>query len=308
MDVLDVELKKKLDGEGTVTDYDEAIAMTTVGKVPDCTIIGRLYRNFLAGCRAIARAITGGRDGQGTGGVTTADTASPTTMAANITEMAIKNYNDGLNAATGTTPTVTHVWDPASPSAGAAANIQAKVTSEGYAALAINLGSGEYGVKVSYDGALGKNQTSVKVNVKTTLFGEDIVKYYKNDTQFYASFLDTSGSPLKNSQVKFNINGIFYTRMTDEKGVAKLNINLGPGKYIITSINSKTGEQISNYITVKSVIVENHDLVKYYRNASQYRVKILDGQGNPLSGVNVTFIVNCIFNLIYLNIIYSSFN
>ena len=74
-----------------------------------------------------------------------------------------------------------------------------EVTSEGYAALAINLGSGEYDVKVSYDGALGKNQTNVKVNVKTTLFGEDIVKYYKNGTQFYASFLDTSGSPLKNS-------------------------------------------------------------------------------------------------------------
>ena len=170
-----------------------------------------------------------------------------------------------------------------------------EVTSDGYAALAINLGSGEYDVKVSYDGALGKNQTNVKVNVKTTLFGEDIVKYYKNDTQFYASFLDTSGSPLKNSQVKFNINGIFYTRTTDEKGVAKLNINLGPGKYIITSINSKTSEQISNYITVKSVIVENHDLVKYYRNASQYSVKILDGQGNPLSGVNVTFNINGIF-------------
>ena len=83
--------------------------------------------------------------------------------------------------------------------------------------------------------------------------------------------------------------------MTDENGVAKLNINLGQGKYIITSINSKTGEQISNYITVKSVIVENHDLVKYYRNASQYSVKILDGQGNPLSGVNVTFNINGVF-------------
>ena len=106
--------------------------MTETGKVPDCTIIKTLYTNFLAGCRAIARAITGGRDGQGTGGVTTADTASPTTMATNIQTMALQNYNDGLNAATGTTPSVSHVWNPSNPSAGATAALQAKVTAEGY--------------------------------------------------------------------------------------------------------------------------------------------------------------------------------
>ena len=170
-----------------------------------------------------------------------------------------------------------------------------EVTDEGYASLAVNLGPGEYDVKVSYNGKLGKNQTKVKVKVKTTLFGEDIVKYYKNGTQFYASFLDTDGGPLKNSEVKFNINGIFYTRKTDDNGVAKLNINLSPKKYIITSINSKTGEKISNHITVKPVLVQNHDLVKYDKNDSQYSVKVLDGQGNPLSGAEVTFNINGVF-------------
>ena len=167
-----------------------------------------------------------------------------------------------------------------------------EVNGDGAASLAVNLGPGEYDVKVSYNGAFGQNQTSVKVKVKTTLFADDIVKYYKNDTQFYASFLDTNGKPLKNSNVNFNINGIFYTRTTDENGVAKLNINLSPNKYIITSINSKTGERISNTITVKPVLVENHDLVKYYRNESKYSVKVLDGQGNPLNGASVTFNIN----------------
>ena len=99
-----------------------------------------------------------------------------------------------------------------------------EITKDGYASLAINLASEDYNVKVSYNGNIGKNQTSVKVKVRTTLFGTDIVKYYKNNTQFYASFLDTDGGPLKNSEVKFNINGIIYTRKTDNEGMAKLNI------------------------------------------------------------------------------------
>ena len=170
-----------------------------------------------------------------------------------------------------------------------------EITKDGYASLAINLASEDYNVKVSYNGNIGKNQTSVKVKVRTTLFGTDIVKYYKNNTQFYASFLDTDGGPLKNSEVKFNINGIIYTRKTDNEGMAKLNINLPPGKYIITSINAKTGEVTSNHISVKQVLVDNHDLVKYYRNGSAYDVKVLDGQGNPLSGVYVTFNINGVF-------------
>lgn len=167
-----------------------------------------------------------------------------------------------------------------------------EVENSGSVSLALNLGHGEYDAGIFYDGVFGKSQTAAKVNVRTTLSAGDIVKYYKNDTQFYASFLDIDGGPLRNSNVNFNINGIFYTRSTDENGVAKLNINLSPNEYTITSINSKTGEQISNSIIVKPVLGGNHDLVKYYRNDSKYSVKVLDGNGNPLMGASVTFNIN----------------
>ncbi|MBQ9613108.1 MAG: hypothetical protein IJV14_11080 [Lachnospiraceae bacterium] len=49
--------------------------------------------SFQAGCKKIANAITGGRDGSGTGGVTTAENASPDTMATNIKTLAQNNYN-----------------------------------------------------------------------------------------------------------------------------------------------------------------------------------------------------------------------
>ncbi|MBE6504506.1 MAG: Ig-like domain repeat protein [Methanobrevibacter millerae] len=165
----------------------------------------------------------------------------------------------------------------------------------GYTSLAINLVPGEYDAVVDYDGTLGKNQTNVKIKVLGTVFGEDIVKYYKNGTQFSASFLDGNGNVLKNSDIEFNINGVFYTRKTNKYGVAKLNINLEPGKYIITSINKLTNDFFANSIVVKPVLVENTDLVKYYRNNSQYTVKVLDGEGNPSAGQKVTFNINGVF-------------
>ena len=170
-----------------------------------------------------------------------------------------------------------------------------EVKDAGYASLAINLNPGEYNVDIRYNGKFGNVQTKSNVTVRTTLFAEDIVKYYKNGTQFYASFLNKNGNTLKNSKVQFNINGIIYTRTTDENGRAKLNINLGPGKYAITSINGDTGETLGKSIVVKSVVIENRNLVKYYRNDSQYTVKILDGKGNPLGGAKVTFNINGVF-------------
>ena len=170
------------------------------------------------------------------------------------------------------------------------------VSNTGLASLAINLNSGEYDVIVSYDVDVGKNKTQIKVIVKTTLFSSDIEKFYKNDTQFYASFLDTKGNLLKNSKVNFNVNGVIYTRNTDNNGVAKLNINLIPKTYVISTINPISGEILANTIIVKSVLVENRDLVKYCRNNSQYTVKLLNGQGESIcSGKVVTFNINGVF-------------
>ena len=43
--------------------------------------------------------------------------------------------------------------------------------------------------------------------------------------------------------MKFNINGVYYTRQTNASGVAKLTINLQPGNYILTAYNPITSEQ-----------------------------------------------------------------
>ena len=162
--------------------------------------------------------------------------------------------------------------------------------SEGKAGFNINLNSGEYPVLVRGEG----KETNSTVTVKATVSGENITKIFRNATQYYATFVDSEGKPLaNNTAVEFNINGVSYTRYTHKNGVAKLNINLNPGEYILTAKNPSTGEQYTNIITVLSSIIERNDLTKYYRNDSQYRVRILADDGSiAKEGVKVTFNIN----------------
>ena len=68
-------------------------------------------------------------------------------------------------------------------------------------------------------------------------------------TTIKATLVDGQGKPYAYQSVTFNINGVFYNRLTDSFGTAKLNINLMPGEYIITSMYN--GMAIANTITIK---------------------------------------------------------
>ena len=163
--------------------------------------------------------------------------------------------------------------------------------SNGIASLAINLRPGVYDVTAMYDNM----SVYSKVVVKTTIEGKDLVKMYQNGTQFFATFLGTDGKPLaNNTKVTFNINGVFYTRQTNENGVARLNINLRPGEYILTAINPVNSESEGFNITVKSLI-ESSDLTKHYRNDSKFEVKIYNKDGTLAINKNVTFNINGVF-------------
>ncbi|ALT69650.1 carboxypeptidase regulatory-like domain-containing protein [Methanobrevibacter millerae] len=168
----------------------------------------------------------------------------------------------------------------------------------GTASLAINLESGNYTVSASYTakGDYFTNTVENNITVLTSIDGNDIVKMFKNDTQYYATFFDEQGKALpKDTTVTFNINGVMYERKVNENGTAKLNINLGAGEYIITATNPVTGEKHSNNITVLSYI-QSSDLVKYYKNESQYVVTILGKDGKAVgAGETVTFNINGVF-------------
>ena len=172
---------------------------------------------------------------------------------------------------------------------------QRTTNENGLASIAINLNPGDYTVTAKYNGRFGANSTSADVHISSTVSGNDIVKMYRNGTQYYAKFTDTSGNPLVNGDISFNINGVFYNRKTDGFGQAKLNINLNPDTYIITAINGLNNEQHSNTVEVLPILVEGHDLTKYYRNDSVYSIRVLDDVGNPLANADVTFNINGVF-------------
>ena len=166
----------------------------------------------------------------------------------------------------------------------------------GTASIALNLESGAYPVIVAYNGSASYSKISknITVTINPSIIADDLVKMYKNDTKFSAKFLGSDGKVLANTTVKFNINGVLYTRTTNNDGVGSLAINLRPGKYVLTAYNPVTGEQQGFNITVKSLIV-TQDLTKYYMNASSFQATIYDKNGSLAVGKNVTFNINGVF-------------
>ena len=163
----------------------------------------------------------------------------------------------------------------------------------GKASIGINLNPGNYTITTFYHYTDGLATKTNNIEVLSTILANDVVKFFRNGTQYCAKFLDGCGSPLVNASVIFNINGIFYKKQTDDNGMAKLNINLRPGVYILTAMHPDALMYGSN-ITVLSTILAN-DVVKFFRNGTQYCAKFLDGCGSPLVNASVIFNINGVF-------------
>ncbi len=169
-----------------------------------------------------------------------------------------------------------------------------KSNASGIAKLNINLNSGKYVIT-----ALGPNglRISNNITVLSTISGKDIKKYYRNGTQYYANFTDKQGNPLANTNVTFNINGVMYTRLTNENGTAKLNINLNSGKYTLTAINPVTTEQMSNTVEVLNKIeVKNSNtggnISMEYNASEKYTVALYEDNGTLAKNKEVKFNIN----------------
>ena len=133
-------------------------------------------------------------------------------------------------------------------------------------------------------------------NALPTIFANNLTKNYKNSSQFYATIVDANNQTLANTTVTFYVNGVYYNRTTDSNGRAKLNINLNPGKYIITSTNTVTNETRQNIIEVlfgKSGIIA-YNLYKYCKDDSKpfyvngvYYNRTTDSDGRAKLNINL---------------------
>ena len=168
-------------------------------------------------------------------------------------------------------------------------NYSRTTNSNGTINFLINLAAGNYTITVA--NPVTRETASNNVTVLPTLKANDVVKTYRNDTQYEALVLDGQGKALANTNVTFNINGVLYNRTSKANGIAKLNINLEPKSYVITAVRTDNGETISNNITVLSSI-NGKDIKKYYRNGTQYYANFTNSKGLPLVNSTVTFNIN----------------
>jgi len=106
-----------------------------------------------------------------------------------------------------------------------------KTDENGVASLGIALRPGNYTITTMYDGLDIGN----KVTVMPTLVTKDLSMKYLDGSNFTALTLDGQGKPLANQNVSFNVNGVFYHKVTNKDGIASLGIRLMSGEYIITS-------------------------------------------------------------------------
>lgn len=160
--------------------------------------------------------------------------------------------------------------------------------SNGMASLSINLKSGTYAVLTDFAGT-GKyysNSAKSTVTVKSTIKSSDFAKYYKNSAPYSATFYNQKGSVLKNANVKFKINGKTSSIKINNNGIAKLSVDLKPGKYTIYLTNPQSSESITKTVTIKSLI-ETKDLTINEINVGKFNVKILDSDGKASANKKV---------------------
>lgn len=132
-------------------------------------------------------------------------------------------------------------------------------------------------------------------NKKSThIITEDLIKIYKA-TDMLEVGLSSNNEPLANKTISIEINGKSYDRETDENGIARLNINLGVGKYkpVFTFKGDDEYKSSKGHAQVYvNPIIESSDLEMSEKDGSKFTVTAKDNDGNPIPNIKITFEIN----------------
>ena len=169
----------------------------------------------------------------------------------------------------------------------------------GVAKLKINSNPGEYTVKYSFSGegyVDCENSTRIQV-IASSVSKIKAPSYtaYIGVTNTYTVTLTAGDTPLANRPVTFKLNGKTYSKKTNSKGQASININLAKGSYTLSY--SYNGEQNINPVSGTSKITVKKGMPtkmvradsEIYRNkkTSYFKIKLTDSRGTPLKSKKV---------------------
>ena len=126
----------------------------------------------------------------------------------------------------------------------------------------------------------------------TTIYTKSIVKKFGEKDQFEVALFDAD-NPLPGKDIVININGMDYTRVTDDSGVARLNINLQPEVYpVLITFN---GDDVYNSNTAHAQVIvqsdtrmEGTDVNKVFGDSTAYQCAVYSNNGRVAGSVKLT--------------------
>ena len=124
-----------------------------------------------------------------------------------------------------------------------------------------------------------------------TIKAVDVTKYYKGNTVYSATFLDSQGNVLSYNNVTLSVNGKTYTKKTDNNGVVSVSFDLPIGKYNVVATNPENGYKLSTSYTVLPTISANN-FKKVAEDNKKFTAKFLKSNGKALSKTYVKFEAN----------------
>ena len=131
--------------------------------------------------------------------------------------------------------------------------------------------------------------------INTKIFANNLTKTFGESDQLEVGLTDINGNPLSNKNVIIEINGVRYNCITDENGIARLNIRLRVGKYpaYVDFEGDDKYNPSSDYCKVfVNPLLTTQDMVMQEKDGSQFIAIVSSSTGVRLSGVPIVFTVN----------------
>ena len=129
------------------------------------------------------------------------------------------------------------------------------------------------------------------IDVSQTITAKNVTKYYKGTAKYTATFYDSQGNPLANTNVQIRYNGQTYTHKTDANGAVSININLKPGTYTVLAVNPVTGYNLRTTYKILSTISAT-GVTKVVVDNKRFTAKFYTSAGKALANKNVKFRLN----------------
>lgn len=154
-----------------------------------------------------------------------------------------------------------------------------------------------YNISVIYKGnnkyADSSNSVILRISslpLETVIISKDLTKYYKNGSQFDVVLKDVLGNVIVGKIVKITINGVTYNKITNDKGEARLSINLFPGVYNITVLFEDDGNYVKSLNTNKIVVLSK--IITKFVDNNKFIVKLVNDDGTPKTNASLAIIAN----------------